>query len=189
MSKDTWQSEWNWDGYHDNGEPEPADEPQSKSVFRIYASDGPNKPVRVDWWTNDDEDVGSPSTAASNCYDYPNLEAALKFTGYTRQGVGSAVEVYLDDELLRESDTIALIVDEGGGCWRCVSDRFISIVADSWDEGKTLLGHEAMQGKMSVAFQLDTVDLPDDPLLLRRLAAMLERRAGWLEQKKLEGGE
>jgi hypothetical protein len=50
--------------------------------------------------TNDDRDTGYPGVYATWQENYPSVEAALKVTGKSRQGVGHRVFVYLDGEAI-----------------------------------------------------------------------------------------
>ena len=54
--------------------------------------------VQVAWSTNDNLDQGWASEYAADTYSFDDVEAALKFTGKSRQGVLSKVPVLLDGE-------------------------------------------------------------------------------------------
>lgn len=59
--------------------------------------------VLVHWSSNDDNDDGYPDDDIEHAeYRFPNVEAAIKFTGRTRRGLyGQPVDVTLDGEVLR----------------------------------------------------------------------------------------
>lgn len=48
--------------------------------------------------TNDDGDTGYPGEHATWRLEFPNVEAALKHTGKSRQGVGHRVFVHVNGE-------------------------------------------------------------------------------------------
>lgn len=66
-------------------------------IYRIWTSD-PGGPVAVDEITNDNLDQGWASEQASWSNTFDTLEAALKHTGKSRQGISCRVEVYLNGQ-------------------------------------------------------------------------------------------
>jgi len=60
-----------------------------------------NGRVKGRCWTNDDEDLGQPSTTAQWPVSYANREQAIKITGGTHFGIsGVKVTVMLDGQLI-----------------------------------------------------------------------------------------
>lgn len=78
-------------GMYFDREPE---EPQSRSVVHGHTY-GAGR-VQAEHWTNDNRDLGYPSEDARWTRTYDSVEGFRAANGYTRQGVLSYVEVWLD---------------------------------------------------------------------------------------------
>ena len=72
-------------------------EPEALATYDIV-TDGDN--IIVYCWTNDNEDTGYPGRSESYTLKFSTLEAALRITGKSRQGVLCRVEVTVDGQKL-----------------------------------------------------------------------------------------